>query len=67
MHHDINIQQSVHRVLLFSMQMMLLDNSLQLPPPALVLYPPSDVLLEGIVLQSLPGVWVGAVIASFYI
>ena len=40
---------------------MLLDSSLHLPPPVLVIPSPSDVQLRGTVMESPSGEWVGAV------
>ena len=51
----------------FSVQVMLLGSSLQLPPPVLVIPLPSDVLLLETGMESPSGEWVGAVSVSWYI
>ena len=49
----------------FSLQVMLLHSSLQLPPPVLVILLPSDVLLLETGIGSLSGEWVEAVSVSW--
>ena len=55
-----------HVMVIFSLQAMLLDSSLQLPPPVLVIHSPSDVLLVGISMESPSGEWVRAVSVPYY-
>ena len=48
------------------MQVMLLDSSVHLSPPVLVIPLPSDVMLLGTGMGSPSGEWVGAVIVPWY-
>ena len=50
----------------FSLQVMLLDSSLDLPPPVLVVPLSSDVLLLGTGMGTPFGEWVGAVSVLWY-
>ena len=50
-----------------SLQVMLLDSSLKLSPPVLVIHSPSDVMLLETGVVSLSGAWVAAVSVPWYI
>ena len=59
--------EKLHVTCVFSLQVMLLGNSLHLPPPVLMIPSPSDVLLLETIMGKLPGEWVGAIHVSWHI